>query len=640
MHRLTPNLPRYRLPYGKSLLLTLLLWLSAGFAQALQPDDLLRPEQAFILELATLGPEQVVAQWIIAEGYYLYRERMRFETDQPGIGLQSVNFPEGVPIVDEFFGPMEVYYDQARIILNLQRDPGSPNHLELTVHSQGCAEVGICYPPEQRQFTIELPPLHSNGLDTDASDPPDLIQDILRAVQPPLDTPTTGLPADLNEPTVSRAASTATPPPLAAQDGIAQRLSEQRFWALPAFFGFGLLLAFTPCVFPMIPILSSLIAGQGHSLTRRRGLALSAVYVLAMALTYTAAGIVAALAGQNLLMYLQNPWVLSVFSGLFVLLALAMFGVLRVQIPAAWQTRLSQLSNRRGGSWAGVAIMGVLSALIVGPCVAPPLIGVLTVIGLSGDVVLGGSALFAMSLGMGAPLLVIGTSAGHWLPRAGAWMRIINAVFGVLLLAVAIWLLEWLLPASISMLLWASLLIVCAVYMGALQASPGGWPTLFRGIGVVMLVYGVLLLVGVAAGGQSIWQPLRGTLITGSPTQLTQPDFQPIKTVADLEQQLAAAGSRPVMLDFYADWCFYCKEMEHHTFTDPTVQAQLQQAVLLKADVTAYDAEDRALLNHFNIIGPPAILFFDHTGQELPAYRVVGFMTAEAFSEHLRHALH
>ncbi len=638
MHRFIPALAQYRRPYGKALLFILLLWLSASSAQAIQPDDLLQPEQAFVLDFQVAAPEQIVARWTIAEGYYLYRERIRFETDQPGISLQSVQFPDGVPIVDEFFGPMEVYYNQAHIILNLQRDNGESTQLELTVHSQGCAEVGICYPPERRQFTVDLPPLQQTAADPDASDPPDLIQDVLRTVQPPLDTPT-GVPADLNEPTSSLEASPATPAPVAEQDGIAQMLSEQRFWALPAFFGFGLLLAFTPFVFPMIPILSSLIAGQGRSLTRRRGLALSAVYVLAMALTYTAAGIVAALAGQNLLMYLQNPWVLGVFSGLFVLLALAMFGVLRVQIPAAWQTRLSELSNRRGGSWAGVAIMGVLSALIVGPCVAPPLIGVLTVIGLSGDVVLGGSALFAMSLGMGAPLLVIGTSAGHWLPRAGAWMRIINAVFGVLLLAVAIWLLEWLLPASISMLLWASLLIVCAVYMGALQASSGGWHTLFRGIGVVMLVYGVLLLVGVAAGGQSIWQPLRGTLIAGSPTQLTQPDFQVIKTVADLEQQLAAAGPRPVMLDFYADWCFYCKEMERHTFTDPTVQAQLQQAVLLKADVTAYDAEDRALLNYFNLIGPPAILFFDSSGQEQPAHRVVGFMTAEAFSAHLRQAL-
>jgi thiol:disulfide interchange protein DsbD len=638
MHRLAPTLSQAHRTCSQALLLTLLLWLSASSVQAIQPDELLQPEQAFVLDFQAAAPEQLVAQWTIAEGYYLYRERIRFETDQPGIRLQSVQFPDGVPIVDEFFGPMEVYYDQAHIILNLHRESDRPTQLELTVHSQGCAEVGICYPPERRQFTVDLPPLQQTAADPDASDPPDLIQDVLRTVQLPLDTPT-GVPADLNEPTVSRAASTATPPPVSEQDGIAQMLSEQRFWAMPAFFGFGLLLAFTPCVFPMIPILSSLIAGQGHSLTRRRALALSLVYVLAMALTYTAAGMMAALAGQNLLMHLQNPWVLGIFSGLFVLLALAMFGVFRLQIPAAWQTRLNQLSGRRGGSWVGVAIMGVLSALIVGPCVAPPLIGVLTVISLSGDMVLGGSALFAMSLGMGAPLLVIGTSAGHWLPRAGAWMRVVNAIFGVLLLAVAIWLLEWLLPASISMLLWASLLIVCAVYMGALQASSGGWQTLFRGLGVVMLVYGVLLLVGVAAGGQSIWQPLRGTLIAGSPTQLTQPDFKVIKTVADLEQQLAAAGPRPIMLDFYADWCFYCKEMERYTFTDPTVQAQLQPAVLLKADVTAYDAEDRALLNYFNLIGPPAILFFDHTGQERPAFRVAGFMAAEAFSAHLRHAL-
>lgn len=748
----------------------LLLPMLAASAYAIQPEDLLPPEQAFALEVRAVGPERLIAEWTIAEGYYLYRERTRFESEQSDVALGRVQFPDGVPITDEFFGDMEVYYHGASIPISLQRTADGSDRFELTVHTQGCAEVGVCYPPERRRIMVELPPLQVAAAATGPSNQSDLLSGLgiepnrvpgagsvpvgsasdselldpekafipeltaldagtLRAtwqiddccylyreqfafealasgvtlgeprfpagqviedeffgrtetyrgavsidipVQRASDAPerfevqlgyqgcndigvcympqqTTlpvnlaGLPPATNDPAVRTTTSpsaAATPAvPVSEQDGIAQMLTEQRFWALPAFFGFGLLLAFTPCVFPMIPILSSLIAGHGNSLTRTRAFSLSLVYVLAMALTYTAAGVGAAMAGQNLQIWFQNPWVLGIFSGFFVLLALAMFGLFRLQIPSALQTRISKLGNRRGGSLVGVAVMGVLSALIVGPCVAPPLIGVLTVIGLTGDVTLGGSALFAMSLGMGAPLLLIGTSAGHWLPRAGAWMKAINAVFGVLLLAVAIWLLERILPATISMLLWAMLLIICAMYLGALKAGEGGWRTLARGFGVVMLVYGVLLLVGVAAGGSDVWQPLRGVLIAGSGPVQQQPEFRTIKTVADLEREIGAAGNRPVMLDFYADWCVSCKEMERYTFTDPGVQARLDRAVLLKADVTANDTDDRELLRHFNIIGPPAILFFDATGHEQTAFRVVGFMSAERFTSHLDRVL-
>ena len=425
---------------------------------------------------------------------------------------------------------------------------------------------------------------------------------------------------------------------------MARLLGEQRFWAIPAFFGFGLLLAFTPCVFPMIPILSSLIAGQGATLTRRRALLLSLTYVLAMAATYTIAGVLAALLGQNLQIWFQNPWILAVFSGMFVVLALSMFGLYELQLPATLQNRLVDWSNQqRGGHHVGVAVMGLLSALIVGPCVAPPLIGVLTFIAVTGDLALGAAALFALSLGMGAPLLLIGASAGHWLPRAGHWMERIKAVFGVLLLAVALWLLDRILPATASMALWATLLIVTATYMGVLQPVAHGapaWRTLIKGLGLVLLIYGILLLVGVASGGRDPWQPLRGVRLiasaAGEASATTESLFHPVKTMADVERAVRAANGQPVMLDFYADWCVSCRELERETFTDPAVQATLAGMTVLRADVTANDDDDQALLKHFGIIGPPALLFFGPEGTERREYRRVGFIDATQFNQHVQ----
>jgi thiol:disulfide interchange protein DsbD len=426
----------------------------------------------------------------------------------------------------------------------------------------------------------------------------------------------------------------------AEQDRLARLLGEQRFLAIPAFFGFGLLLAFTPCVFPMVPILSSLIAGQGASLTRRQAILLSIIYVLAMAATYTVAGVLAALLGQNIQAWFQNPWVIGLFSGMFVLLALSMFGLYELQLPAYLQHRLAELSNRqRGGQFAGVAIMGFLSALIVGPCVAPPLIGALTFIAVTGDLGLGAAALFALSLGMGVPLLIIGASTGHWLPRAGHWMERIKTVFGVLLLMVALWLLERILPAAASMVLWATLLIVTATYMGALQPVVHGapvWRTLVKGLGLVLLIYGILLLVGVAAGGRDALQPLRGVGLIANTGGAPALPFRRVKTVADVDQALRAAGGRPIMLDFYADWCVSCKELERYTFVDPAVRAALANVITLQADVTAHDAADQALLKRFGIIGPPTILFFSPDGREHRDHRVVGFMEAEPFNERLR----
>jgi len=587
--------------------------------------DLPQPEQAFIPTVQAVDGQLLRASWVIDPCCYMYRAQFQFRSLTPGVDLAAPQFPTGLLQHDEFYGEVEIYRDSVSVDIPLVR-PAVLKEMELEIRFQGCADVGVCYPPQTQVVPVQLPA-------------DDLLSGLAASAGPAGSSGPAqggGVGTTLND--IAQPASPSGTGYIAEQDRIAGLLAEQGFWALPAFFGFGLLLAFTPCVFPMIPILSSIIVGQGSHLTHRRAFLLSLVYVLAMSLTYTVAGVMAGLLGANIQIWFQDPWILTTFAALFVALALSMFGFYELQIPARWQTRLTELSNRQGGGYTGVAVMGLLSALIVGPCVAPPLIGVLTVIGSTGDATLGGSALFAMSLGMGAPLLAIGSSAGKLLPKAGPWMDRIKAVFGVMMLGVAIYLLERIVPEEIAMLLWAVLLIVCAVYMGALQSTSGhsGWFTLARGFGVVLLVYGVLMLVGVAAGGRDTLQPLRGVLFAGGNT--TQPahlSFRAIKTVNDLDGIIAQAGGRPVMLDFYADWCVSCKEMEKYTFSDLTVQAQLGDAILLQADVTANDAADQALLKRFQLIGPPAILFFGSDGLERPAYRVVGFMPAEEFSSHL-----
>lgn len=602
----------------------LALWLALLAAPALAglldrfsasaPERILEADQAFQLTLSALDPATLEARWIIAPGYYLYRDKFRLSVpDAPGVTITALEIPAGEPKDDPYFGRQAVFHTEAVIIARLQRESFSAQTVQVTANYQGCAEVGVCYPPLSRTVRVTLP--------TDAQRP--LGEGSRVRVAPP------------------NAATAGTERNEAEPDRLARLLGEQRFLAIPAFFGFGLLLAFTPCVFPMMPILSSLIAGQGPNLSRGRALRLSLSYVLAMAATYTLAGVLAALLGQNVQAWFQNPWVISVFSGLFVLLALSMFDLYELQLPGDLQNRLVEWSNRqRGGQYAGVAVMGLLSALIVGPCVAPPLIGVLTFIAVTGDLTLGAVALFALSLGMGAPLLIIGASAGHWLPHAGHWMERIKRVFGVMLLVVALWLLERVLPAAIIMVLWATLLIVIATYMGALQPIVHGappWRTLVKGVGLVLLIYGVLLLVGVAAGGRDPLQPLRGVgLIANAAGEAAALPFRRVKTVADVDRAVREADGRTVMLDFYADWCVSCKELERETFSDRTVRTALADVVTLQADVTANDAADQALLRRFGVIGPPAILFFGLDGKERRERRVVGFMAADAFSAHVR----
>lgn len=579
-------------------------------------EELLTAEQAFPFDAVALDGNTLVARWNITPGHYLYKNKFSFSLENAeGITLGQPQLPQGEEKDDEFFGRIEVYHHPMEVTLPLLRERLAATEITLQVKYQGCADIGICYPPQKKSITLDLPA----GVAAD--------------------TTATGsvTPIVVNKPRA----------PLSEQDSLAASLATgNTFTTIALFFGMGLLLAFTPCVFPMIPILSSIIVGQGEGLTTRRAFILSLVYVLAMALTYTVAGVVAGLFGANLQAAFQNPWILISFSAVFVALAFSMFGFFELQLPSALQSKLAEVSNKQqGGTLAGVAIMGLLSALIVGPCVAPPLMGALIYIGQTGDALLGGLALFALSLGMGAPLLAIGVSAGKFLPRAGGWMDSVKAVFGVLLLAVAIWMLERILPAAVTMLLWALLAIISAVYMGAVDAikeGASGWYRLWKGLGLILLIYGGLMLVGLAGGSTDPLQPLRGLAVSGGSTAV-QPhlQFKKIKTLADLEREVktASAAGKTVMLDFYADWCVSCKEFEKYTFSDPQVIAALESTVTLQADVTANDEADQLLLKKFRLIGPPGIIFYNHAGEELADYRVVGYSPAPAFADHIRRAL-
>jgi len=438
--------------------------------------------------------------------------------------------------------------------------------------------------------------------------------------------------------------STQQTAPLSEQDQITQSLHNDSLWGtLVSFFGFGLLLSLTPCVFPMIPILSGIIVGKGHNITTARAFLLSLSYVVASAFTYTVFGILAALFGSNLQAAFQEPWIIALFSGIFVLLSLSMFGFYNLDLPDFIRAKLHNSSEKhRDGSMLGAAIMGALSSLIVGPCVAAPLAGALIYIGQTGDAVLGGSALFVMGIGMGVPLLLLGASAGKLLPKAGTWLNATKAVFGVLMLGVAVWMLSRILPPSITMLLWALLLILPAIYLNAVDSLPehsSGWRKLWKGVGITMLAYGLLLLIGFSIGNSNPLKPLQGFGVTAAKASEQGLSFERISSLTELEARIqqANANHQPVMLDFYADWCISCQEMEAYTFTDANVTQTLAGFVLLQADVTKQSDADKALLAKFNLIGPPAILFFYGSQQETKSLRVIGYQDALTFIKTLQH---
>lgn len=577
-----------------------------------QPE-FLHPDKAFQSAITVVDGNTLNARFTVAPNYYLYKDKLHFTVKSPsGVTVAKVTLPPGDVKEDPNFGRSEVYHRDFDAVVTLNRPVGSANTLVVEAGYQGCSEMGVCYPPASKRFTLTLA---AAGESAASAEP------------------------------VAPAASPAAPPvPISDLSQIERVLKGDSFWAVIAvFFGAGLLLAFTPCVFPMIPILSGIIAGQKKKVTPLSGFLLSLAYVLGMAITYALAGVAAALTGTILSAALQNPIALSIGAGVFVALALSMFGFFELQLPSFIQSKFSDASNKiKGGNFVGVFAMGALSALILGPCVAPPLAAALAYIAQTGSPVLGGWALFTLAIGMGVPLLLVGVSAGTLLPRAGGWMNAVKNFFGVLMLGIAIWLIAPLIPAWAQMMLWASLLIVSAMYLKAvdpLAVNASGWLRLWKGVGMIALVTGIALVLGALAGGRDILQPL--AVFKGGMAGAAQPaelKFQRVKDLAELDAKISQSAGKFVMLDFYADWCVSCKEMERFTFSDPKVQARLKDAVLLKADVTANSAADKALLKRFGLFGPPGLIFFDPSGKEI-AYRVVGYQPPGKFLNSLDAAL-
>jgi len=569
-----------------------------------QAQEFLDPAVAFKPTARALDAQTIEVGFEIAKGYYLYRDKFKFAVEGDTVTLGTPVFPRGKEKIDENFGKVEVFYKNVAIRLPVQRNASGVLPLKLNVTSQGCADAGVCYPPQTQMVSVELP---APGSVPDAPGAPVATMES-----------TAGLAVDGDE-----------------SGTIAATLKNAGFWASLAFFFIaGLGLSLTPCVFPMIPILSGIIAGQGHKASHARGFALSLAYVLGMALTYAAVGVAAGLSGTLVSAALQNPWVLGAFALVFVVLSFSMFGFYELQLPTALQSKLSEESGHlQGGRGLGVFAMGALSALIVGPCVAAPLAGALLYIGQTGDAVLGGTALFVMALGMGMPLIAVGVAGGSLLPKTGPWMEGVKKGFGVLLLATALWLISPVIPALAQMLGWAVLFIIPAIYLHALDPLPPhakGWQRFWKGIGIVMLLTGAALLAGALAGNRDPLQPLAGLRGQAVAAEARKLPFEPVRSVAELDNRLAAVD-RPVMLDFYADWCVSCKEMERFTFADPAVQAKLAGFTLLKADVTANTPEDKALLARFGLFGPPGIIFFSPGGKEVSGVRVVGYQEAASF---------
>jgi len=518
----------------------ILLCFLAFLASSLHAQEFLDPAIAFKATARALDGRTIEVSYEIAPDYYLYKDKFRVRAADETIVLGPPQLPPGKEKQDENFGRVEVYYKAVQFRVAVERNNSGPLPLSLDLVSQGCADAGICYPPQTQTVLLNLP-------DPDST------------------------PA-------------APPAEAAAADGdesgmIAETLKNAGFWtSLALFFVAGLGLSLTPCVFPMIPILSGIIAGQGHRASKGRGFALALAYVLGMAVTYAAAGVAAGLTGTLLSAALQNVWVLGAFALIFVLLSFSMFGFYELQLPTSLQSKLSEETGHlQGGRGIGVFLMGALSALIVGPCVAAPLAGALLYIGQTGDALFGGVALFVMALGMGAPLIAVGVAGGSLLPKAGPWMEGVRRTFGVLLLATALWLVSPVIPALASMLGWAVLLIVPAIYLHALDPLPPharGWQRFWKGIGILMLLTGAALLVGALAGGRDPLQPLAGLRSGALAAESTALPYQRVASLAELDARLATAD-RPVMLDFYADWCVSCKEMEKFTFSDPAVRQKL-----------------------------------------------------------------
>ncbi len=564
-----------------------------------KPDtEILTPDQAFQLDIKADDQRTLKAKFAIAKGHYLYRNKITFESQN--LAIETV-FPQGDIKKDTHFGEVEVYHNALTATLILNNPPANLEKIKVQASYQGCSEKGLCYSPIRKTFEINLP----NGSNVNAN------------------TATTESKSD---------------------QAISLLKSGKLWLVIVGFFGFGVLLALTPCVLPMIPILSGIIVGDKkvhhHATSRLHAFNLSLAYTLGMSLSYTLAGIAAGLSGQLLSNALQSPWMLGITSMIFVFLAFSMFGFYELRLPSAIENRMVNIANGiKGGQFFGVFSMGALSALIVSPCVAAPLAGALIYIGQTHDVVLGGVALLSLSIGMGLPLLLIGASAGHVLPKAGPWMTAVRDFFGFLMLGLAIYLISPVIPSSLQMLLWAALLIIPAIYLRAIDSlptNPSPLQRLCKGIGIILLALGITMIIGAASGAKSPLNPLSGILSKQASTSSSGLSFKRVHSIAELEATIQNAKGKTVMLDFYADWCVACKELEQFTFSDAGVKNALKDTVLLQADVTNNTPEDVALLNRFKLFGPPGMVFFNQTGQEIASLKVVGYQPPEEFIKTLQ----
>jgi len=575
---------------------------------SLHAAGFLMPDEAFKPYAKLNDKSQIIAGVKIADEIYLYKEKLKVTlVETPGISIEKVDAPKAVDHMGD-----AVYLKSPEFIVTLKKDASisGVKDVKVKVEYQGCSEQGLCYEPSEKIFTL--------AVDTSK-----------------LDTNLAKLNALVSKPVAKKISQTTPEAEKSQTDMIADTIKSSSFFVvLATFFVFGLLLSLTPCVFPMIPIISGLIISQGEGLTTKKAFVLSLVYVLAMAVAYTIAGILAGLFGANLQAALQNPWVVYSFAAIFVALAASMFGYYELKLPDAIVSRVSQNPKRSG--FMGVAIMGFLSALIVGPCVAAPLAGALVYIGQTGDALLGGAALFTMSLGMGVPLILVGVSAGKFMPKPGAWMTLVNEVFGVLMLGVAVWMLEKILPYSVTILMYAMLGLGFSLHLGAFSSVGHSFK---RALSTILFIYSTALFISVLAGAPSMTEPLgflkaKNVVVNSQATQTNELHFTKVTSLDELNALLEKNRGKKILLDFSAAWCTACKELEEVTFSDPRVQKRMQEFVLIRADVTDNGPKEKALSKAYGVFGPPAIIFFDKDGNIMKSKTIIGFVEPDEFLKH------